>query len=443
MTAGRVPAALAAACADVSAAGPDDAVAGRPAAYVAAPASTDEAASLLRAAAGLGLTVIARGTGSKLDWAAPPDRCDLIVDTGRLDQVIEHAAGDLVVTVQAGVRLAALARVLAGAGQRLALDPAGSAESGTVGGLIAAGAAGPLRFRYGTPRDLLIGITVVRADGAVAKSGGKVVKNVAGYDLGKLFAGSYGTLGLITEATFRLHPLPAASCWLALDCPDPACAAAAVQAIAGSPLAPAAVELSWPCAAGLISVAALLEGDQDSVTERAARLTGLLSQAGGLAGNGAAGPPGAARPLPPDRDREVPVTGEAGTLIRVSFWTGQLVQVLVAIRAAADRHGLDPAIGGSAAAGVLEVAVAAGAAVTAVASFVSTLRASLAGLALQSAHPGLPPANASAVVVQAPALVRDSVEMWGPVPSLELMRAVKDRFDPGHRMAPGRLAGGI
>ena len=157
--------------------------------------------------------------------------------------------------------------MLDAAGQRLALDPPGA--DGTVGGLIATGAAGPLRYRYGSPRDLLIGITIVRPDGIVAKSGGKVVKNVAGYDIGKLFAGSLGTLGLITEATFRLHPLPEAAAWLAFGCPDSAAAATAVHAIADSPLAPAAIELDWPSAGRPISVSALLEGDAASVTERA------------------------------------------------------------------------------------------------------------------------------------------------------------------------------
>ena len=167
-----------------------------------------------------------------------------IIDTGNLDQILEHTAGDLVVSVQAGVRLDDLARVLAAAGQRLAVDPLDT--SGTIGGLIATGAAGPLRYRYGSPRDLLIGITVIRADGTIAKAGGKVVKNVAGYDIGKLFAGSYGTLGLITEATFRLHPLPESTAWITLDCPDPASAAAAVQTIADSPVMPSAIELAWP-----------------------------------------------------------------------------------------------------------------------------------------------------------------------------------------------------
>ena len=203
--AGGVPGELTDACAEVSPAGPADRVSGRPARYVAAPASTGEAAAVLRAAAALGLTVVARGSGSKLDWGATPASCDLFVDTLRLNQVLEHAAGDLVVSVQAGILLGDLAKVVSAAGQRLALDPP---DGGTIGGVIATQAAGPLRFRYGAPRDLLIGITVVRADGRIARSGGKVVKNVAGYDLGKLFAGSYGTLGLITEATFRLHPQP-------------------------------------------------------------------------------------------------------------------------------------------------------------------------------------------------------------------------------------------
>src|SRR5262249_37176602 len=175
------------------------------------------------------LAVVPRGSGSRLDWGAAPWRCDLVVDTMRLDQMVEHSAGDLVARFQAGAGMRRVGEALAAAGAQPAPDSgpagdsparpappgqapprAGPAGAGTIGGTLATGAAGPRRLRYGTPRDLVIGITVVRADGTVASSGGKVVKNVAGYDLGKLFAGSYGTLGLIVEAVFRLHPLPAA-----------------------------------------------------------------------------------------------------------------------------------------------------------------------------------------------------------------------------------------
>ncbi|HXB48848.1 MAG TPA: FAD-binding oxidoreductase, partial [Streptosporangiaceae bacterium] len=443
MTVLSIPAELGSACAHMTPAGPADAVAGIRARFVAAPASTAEAAELLRAAAGLGLTVVARGGGNRLDWAPAPASCDLIVDTGRLDKILEHTAGDLVVSVQAGVRLDDLAAVLAAAGQRLALDPPGN--SGTIGGLIATGAAGPLRFRYGSPRDLLIGITVIRADGTIAKAGGKVVKNVAGYDIGKLFAGSYGTLGLITEATFRLHPLPESTAWVTLDCPDPASAAAAVQAIADSPLAPAAIELDWPRASAQLSVAALLEGDEPSVALRADRLAELLERAvpgqspvhtkrtgdrpahrtpadsgakpspdstpDDRAGADAGAADEAFRVLrPPSSGRGTeepgpesghdgagadagaavgpfrvvrPLAGGRGgpaTLLRVSFWAGKLVDVLGAIRGAAGQHGLDPAVGGSAGAAVLEVAVGAEAAADAVAGFVADLRASLGAL---------------------------------------------------------------
>src|SRR5499427_7801746 len=196
--------ALAAACPAARAADAGDAVAGVAPRYAASPASVAEASAVMRVAAGHDLAVIPRGSGSRLDWGIPPRRCDLVIDTLRLDQVIEHAAGDLVARVQAGTGMRRLGQVLSAAGQQLALDaapggngraggePAGTGPGGgTVGGTLATGAAGPRRLRYGTPRDLVIGITVVRADGTVASAGGKVVKNVAGYDLGKLFAGSY------------------------------------------------------------------------------------------------------------------------------------------------------------------------------------------------------------------------------------------------------------
>lgn len=432
--AGTVPAELANACVDVAVAHDADAVSGQQAQYVAAPASTGEAATLLKAAAELGLTVMPRGTASKLDWGVPPSSCGLIVDTRNLNQVLEHAAGDLVCRVQAGVRLHDLAQVLATANQRLALDPPGG--DGTIGGLVATGVAGPLRYRYGAPRDLLIGITIVRVDGTIARSGGKVVKNVAGYDLGKLFAGSYGTLGLITEATFRLHPAPMASAWITVDCPDPAAAQSAVQAMADSSLAPSAIELDWPSAAAPITVATLLEGDEASVAGRTERMLAFVDHA--LSGAERAGGPFIVS-WPPVGDRHG--ARADGTFLLVTFWPGELASVLSLVRSSAADAGVDLVIGGSAGAGVLHVSLAPDAPGAAVAGFVAALRARLRGLS--GPVSGIPPTIACAVVLYAPAKVRDLIDMWGPVPSLALMRAVKDQFDPEHRMAPGRFAGGI
>ena len=190
--------------------------------------------------------------------------------------VVEHSAGDLVARVQAGARMGDVAAVLARAGQEIALDVP---DEATVGGVVAIGLAGPRRLRYGTPRDLLIGITIVRADGTVAKSGGKVVKNVAGYDLGKLFAGSAGTLGLITEATFRLHPLPAARAYVTAEYVAVSVACDAVAAAANSPLVASAVELSRAEPGGPIRVGVLLEGSAEGVAARSTRMADLLGPA--------------------------------------------------------------------------------------------------------------------------------------------------------------------
>jgi glycolate oxidase FAD binding subunit len=434
-----------------------------------------------------------------MTWGAAPLRGDLIIETTGLDRVLEHAAGDLVARVQAGAGVGQLATVLRAAGQQLALDPLG-----TVGGMLATGAAGPRRLRYGTPRDLLIGITVILADGTVAKAGGKVVKNVAGYDLGKLFAGSYGTLGLITEAVFRLHPLPAASAFVTIDCAEAAAAAAAICAAAASALAPSAAEIDWPGGGAPIRAGVLLEGTEAGAAERAERMRELLG-GGALISKSAPSWWGA------------PAATADGTVIRIAFWAGRLAGVLAVIAAAAAAAGLDPAVSGSAAAGVLYAAVPESAAPAAVAEFLARLRAALghrqvradegtasAPAAAHAAHvpdaaaaprapqvphtphashapqaaraaraarapyapqapqaPDAPDApdppaaaapdrpdaaeltGASAVVVHAPAGVRAAVDMWGPVPSLGLMRAIKDQFDPEHRMAPGRFAGGI
>ena len=444
--------ALAAACPAARAADVSDAVAGVTPRYAASPASVAEASAVMRVAAEQALTVIPRGSGSRLGWGAPPRRCDLVVDTQRLDQVIEHAAGDLVARFQAGARMRRLGEVLAAAGQQLALDPspgdgpagrapagAEPAGAGTIGGTLATGTAGPRRLRYGTPRDLVIGITVVRADGTVASSGGKVVKNVAGYDLGKLFAGSYGTLGLIVEAAFRLHPLPAAATYTTADAAGPAEARRIVAAAAGSQLAPTAVEISRAGRDQPVHVGVLLEGDPAGVGERSAHLRELLG-AGAVTSPDVPGWWG--RTGPPDGQNG------AGTLIRVGFWAAALPAVLATIDAAAMTAGLDPPVAGSAAAGVIYVALGAGAHPAAVAAFVAAVREAIARGAADARPasapvPDSPPVLASAVVVHAPPAVRELADMWGPVPGLPLMRAVKDQFDPGHRMAPGRFAGGI
>ena len=373
----------------------DDHVAGVPARFVAAPENTEEASELLRAAAAQDFAVVVRGGGTKLAWGMPPRRLDLIVDTHRLTGVVEHAAGDLITVLRAGTALSGLDF----GAQQLALDC--PLPGATVGGALAANTSGPRRMLYGTARDLLIGITVVRPGGMVAHAGGKVVKNVAGYDLGKLFTGSYGTLGLITECAFRLHPVPAARAVVTRTAP-PAEVGALLTAVREEQVVPSAVEVDCP-PGGPVTVAVLVEGTAEGVRDRAARLEKVLG--GQISGD-----------LPSWWGAYPWRSGGTGLKL-----TAALSRVPALIEAAAETG-----VRGSAGSGVLYSSLTGD-----VPRVVERLRAEAVR------------AGGHAVVLTAPADVRRSVDMWGPAPGLALMRRVKDQFDPAHHFAPGRFVGGI
>jgi glycolate oxidase FAD binding subunit len=255
---------------------------------------------------------------------------------------------------------------------------------------------------------------------------------VAGYDLGKLFAGSFGTLGLIAEVTFRLHPRPDLSAWVTEKYHRSAAAAEAALAAAASPLQPTAVELDRPRVGGPLWVSTLLEGTPSGVSARAERMRVALGRGAseatvapewwGALGEAAPGP-------------------VHGTLVRVAFWAAELRRVLDAIDTVAADTGVAAAVGGSAGAGVLYASVDAGEDPEQVAMFVRALRAATGAASGGGSAPG--PARGSVVVLTAPAAVQERVDLWGPVPALALMRSVKRQFDPGNLMAPGRGPGGI
>jgi glycolate oxidase FAD binding subunit len=178
------------------------------------PASLAEARDAMLGAG----TLLFVGAGTKAHWSPAPEPVDTVVATTKLSGIRAHDPGDATCSVGAGTPLAELQAEVAGHQQWLAIDPPHVAEGATVGGILCANDAGPRRLRYGTMRDLVIGATVVLADGSVARSGGNVIKNVAGYDLGKLWCGSLGTLGLVAEVVLRLHPLPTTTATVALPC---------------------------------------------------------------------------------------------------------------------------------------------------------------------------------------------------------------------------------
>jgi glycolate oxidase FAD binding subunit len=407
---------LSSACGDVSDAGPGDAVDGVAPALVARPGSTAEVSGVLRAAADAGLTVVPRGNGTKLSWGMPPEHVDLLLDLSRMSAVTDHAAGDLIVEAQAGAPISALQETVAGAGQRLAIDdPLGGAS---VGGLLATNLSGPGRVATGTARDLLIGVTVVRADGIVAKAGGRVVKNVAGYDLGKLVIGSFGTLAVITQAVFRLHPLPAARRLVTVSFERPEEAQRLVQAILHAQVVPAAVEVDWADGeAG--SVGVLLEGIEAAVENRTATTVQLLGS-------------GAEATEPPSGWGAFPWVGAASrpTALKATFALSGLARVLDAARRAGADAGAQLHLRGSAGAGVVYAAVTGGD-VAAVCSVVDRLRAQCTAL------------GGALTVLDGPPEVKAAADVWGPVPALDLMRRVKEQFDPDRRLAPGRFVGGI
>jgi glycolate dehydrogenase FAD-binding subunit len=412
------------------AATPADAVDGVQPEVVVEPTTLEEASQVLREATEQGRRVVCRGGGSKLGWGNPPAAADLLVSTARLDRVLEHAEGDLIVRAEAGVRLDALQEVLGKAEQFLALDP--PEQGATLGGIVAAGASGPLRHRYGTARDLLIGITVVLADGTVARSGGKVVKNVAGYDLGKLFAGSLGTLGLIAEVTFRLHPRASAVTGATMEVDRPERAGEAAQALAHAQLAPAAMELAWPDQSGPGRLVVMIEEPRGGVTEQARDVVQLLEPFGSaeLIDSGRAQPALDGLGRRPWRSDS---GGGDGPLVgaKAACVPTELPGAIEDLWAAAGAHGLRASLQAHAGVGVTYAALGGGDAGALAAAF-------------REARERLARRGGTLVALEAPLELKREVDVWGPVGDAErLMRRVKGRFDPEGTMSPGRFVGGI
>ena len=402
-----------------------DAVAGVLPRLVARPTTVDGVAAVLREARAQGLATLARGGGTALDWAAPPRRLDVVLDTTGLDRLVEHTAGDLVAVGEGGLPVGRLLDVVGEHGQELVVDlpPARRDGGSTIGGALSTGMSGPRRLQRGALRDLVLGATVVLADGTIATSGGKVVKNVAGYDLAKLMTGAFGTLGVIVRAAFRLHPTRPERRWVVATGPIARVASRARDVVA-SQLAPAAVEIDRPAGSDTATAAVLLEGSRTAVGHRAA---GAATVLGGLV-----------RTTPPPWWGVLP-GDEASVLAKATATLPGVADLLDAARRAELEHGTGVALRGTAA-GVLHVAIGtSGAGTSGTRSEADAVRAVVRDLRRAAATAG----DGTVVVLRAPSVVRDGLDVWGPVGGLGLMRAVKQRLDPGGNLAPGRFVGGI
>ena len=400
---------------------PEDVVEGVEPSFVVEPGSVEETSELMKLAGREGLVVSPRGGGTKMHLGDPPASLDLVVSTARMNEVIEYVPGDQVVRVQAGIKLEDLQDHLSGSNQMLAIDP--PEQGATIGGIVAANSSGPRRYRYGTIRDLIIGITVVLHDGTVAKAGSKVVKNVAGYDLSKLVTGSLGTLGIIATANFRLHPTPEASRTVAVEVESPEAAAGAAQAIMHSQVEASAVELHYGEGARLLAVdlESIPAGVEAKVEKASFRLSPLGE--GRTLSDEETGHLG---PLTP------PAVGDDEAVIKIAAPPADLADVLGTVLGAAERRGLaHPRITGHAASGVTFVGFS-GSEEDAGAHFVEELREIWVRR------------GGSVTLQRAPLGLKNRVGTWDNGGNyLGLIRRIKEKFDPRGGMNPGRFVGGI
>jgi glycolate oxidase FAD binding subunit len=360
------------------------------------PQTQTELAAVMQEAQRSQWRVLPCGAGSKLDWGGLVEGIQLVVSTARLNQLIDHAIGDLTVTAEAGMSFAALQAELGQAGQFLAIDPA-FPDQATLGGIIATGDSGSLRHRYNSVRDMVLGISFVRSDGEMVKAGGRVVKNVAGYDLMKLLTGSYGTLGILTQVTFRVYPLPQTAQTVVLTGTSEQMAIA-VQSILSSTLAPSAIDLlSSPELALRIS----FQGIPESVELQTARLKEL-----GLS-----------------ITSEQPNLKNQAIVCKIGVKSSQAIDLLTQLETLLPKAQV--VIHAGSGLGTLSVAEARTTQILAVRSLLESTGGFLS-------------------VLQAPKAFKQQLDVWGySGNALALMKRIKHQFDAQNLLSPHRFVGGI
>ena len=397
-----------------------DAIDGVVPSVVATPATPGAFARTLGWATEAGRTVVVRGGGTKLGWGPPPRSVDLLLSTMAMNVVDQHRHDDLTATVQAGATLAETNAVLSRHRQWLPLDPPWS-DRATIGGIVAANDSGPRRQRHGAPRDLIIGMTLARADGLIAKTGGIVVKNVAGYDLARLLTGAFGCLGVILTATFKLAPLSEASRTVSVEFPASARCGPFVADLLAHASTPTALELATPPATMLIR----FESVETVAVEQAEQAATLARGHGGtpvvLMGEDEA---------VAWREHDARVFGREGTIVKLVILPAELSSTLAWLDDTAKTRRLDYTVIGRAGLGGLYLGLRG--AVSEQAAFVTALRGRL------------PVGRGSATIRRADPELKAMVDVWGPVgDGLRIMQEVKRRFDPTGTLNPGRGPGGL
>lgn len=374
--------------------------------------------------------IVASGGGTLLHIGALPREYDIRLSMTAIGRILEQNPEDMTVTCEAGVSLSRLQRSLAKEGQRLAVDVARE-DRASLGGIVATNRTGGLRHGFGLPRDLVLGLTAIDGCGRTLRAGGRVVKNVAGYDLVRLLTGSWGSLGVITEMTLRTHPLPAAGATLVFEFVSPAELDAARGRLMAEPLPLAALDFAVDVsgATTLWILVVRVEGSGEEVAAQGDRVCEVVAR----------------EPADAVEDWQSPteIDAEGGLTLRIACapcdLVGQVRAILTQLREATPRLAHAPLlVAGHLGSGLARFHIGAasqaeGSDGTQLAEFAALWSATTPGKTITSR-----------VLERAPAALKSTHEVWGPPPGgLELMRAIKRRFDPDDVLAPGRFAGGL
>lgn len=401
------------------------------------PGTIEEISGIMKVASSATLSITPWGGGTKIGFGREPSKVDIIVCTGRLNRILEHEGGDLVATAECGTQLKVFQGIVKGENQFLAIDPPHEESGATLGGIIATNDSGPRRLRFGTMRESLIGIKLVRSDGYIVRGGGKVVKNVAGYDLPKLYVGSFGTLGLIVEATFRLYPIQESSETCLVSFPNLETSQDAVLSILNSPLIPTCLDVLNQRLLSAISdklnlnlkkdwyaIAVRIEGIEKAVREQISKLE-MIS--GEKKGEGIL--------LKGDFEeklwqeiREFPwrISEKNRTICKAGVLIADLAVVLRALDELEKESGLKVYVSGQGGTGVLIIAIEG--------EILSIVKALKSIRALVNSLKG------TMVIKEAPSSIKSQVDVWGEIgTSHKMMERLRSLLDPYRVLNPGRF----
>jgi len=405
------------------------------------PKTVDEFSEIMKVASRESLGIIPWGGGTKIGLGREPQRVDVVLCTKTLNQVVEHEASDLVAVTQCGIALKDFQSVLGEKNQFLALDPPHFENGATVGGIISTNDSGPRRLRYGTIRELLIGVKIVRSDGAIVKGGAKVVKNVAGYDLPKLYVGSLGTLGIIIEATFRLYPIPELSQTYIVSFSNLSELRESILSILNSSLVPTCLEVLNPSLKvklsdglnlnlkrGDYALAIRIESVERAVRDQISRVKDICGERGfeGIVIEGSS------EKALWEGIREFPWKSSENnnTVCKVSVVIGDVTKVLGFLEELSKSLGLRILASARAGNGILIVSM--DGEISPLVEATKSLRNLIDSL------------SGNLIIQDAPSAIKSQAGVWGEIgASLRVMKKLKSHFDPKGILNPGRFVGGI